>query len=190
MKIRLIDKNGEEMKFDKFGNLVPIGVKKKSKKVIDILYDIMTYTVRVKIIYILLIIAIYIAAIGYTTYDYVRLVNEVKNETVPTISYISYDKGGPQHQIVDEVERCSSTTISDNFILSDKVISLIENNDLDLKGIRLSGDIGSSMYFTYVPELVYNEKYAQDVLRKLYISNINIRFINNMPTYTYVIDWR
>ena len=196
MKLKFIDNNGNEMKFDKFGNLIPINVKKKSKKVIDILYDIMTYTVRVKIIHILLIIAIYIAAIGYTTYDYVRLVNEFKNETVPTVSYVSYNKGGPQHQIVDEVERSSSTTVSDNFILSDKVISLIENNDLDLKGIRLSGDIGSSMYITYDPvnqaaiQKVYNEKYAQDVLRKLYISSINIKFVNNMPTYTYVIDWR
>ena len=187
-KIRFINtKNGEEVMFDKFGNLIPVRVKKKStKKVIDTLYSIMTYSVKVNAIYIFIALTLYIAVISYETAEFIKMKKQ-KDVVVPTISYIS---DGPNHQIVEEVERCSSTTVSDNFILSNNVISLIENNDLDLKGIRLSGDIGSSMYITYDPELVYNENYAQDILTKLYISKIDIEFIGNMPTYKYTIDWR
>ena len=182
-KIRLINVNtGKEVSIDKYGNLVPI----VKKSVIDYIYKIMTYSVRVNVIYIFIALSLYIAVISYETAEFIKM--KQKDEiVVPTISYFS---DGPQHQIVDEVERCSSTTVSDNFILSDNVISLIENNDLDLNGIRLSGDIGSSMYITYDPDLVYNEKYAQDVLSKLYISKIDIDFVGNMPTYTYTIDWR
>ncbi len=182
-KIRFIDiKNGEEVMFDKFGNTVPV----KKKSVRDTLYSIMTHSIRVNAIYIFIALLLYIAVISYETAEFIKI--KQKDEiVVPTISYFS---DGPQHQIVDEVERCSSTTVSDNFILSDTVVGLIESNQLDLTGIRLSGDIGSSMYITYDPELVYNDMYAQDILSKLYISKIDIEFIGNMPTYKYTIDWR
>ena len=184
-KVRIIDtKSGKEMKIDKHGNLVPV----VKKSVIDYIYKIMTYSVKVNAIYIFIALILYVSIITYETVQYIELKNEIVDDNV--ISTISYFDDGPQHQIVDEVERCSSTTVSDNFILSDTIVNLIETNGLDLTGIRLSGDIGSSMYITYDPSLVYNDKYASDVLANLYISNIEIGFQGGMPTYTYVIDWR
>ena len=183
-KIRFIDvKSGKEVKIDKTGTILPV----EKKKVINIIYGIMKHSIKINTVYVIMALLLYVAIIAYETAEVIKIKSQKDDIVVPTISYFD---DGPQHQIVDEVERCSSTTVSDNFILSDTVVELIESNQLDLTGIRLSGDIGSSMYITYNPKLVYNDLYAQDILTKLYISKIDIEFEGNMPTYKYTIDWR